>query len=95
MDTDKIKIYGSRVKVDSMNKVAEIEEAEKDKMRKKCEKIIAHGCNVFINRQLIYNFPESVFTENGIMSIEHADFEGIERISAALGAEILSTFDSP
>ena len=27
MDTDKIKIYGSRVRVDSMNKVAEIEEA--------------------------------------------------------------------
>ncbi|CAN0001288.1 unnamed protein product, partial [Sphacelaria rigidula] len=60
MDTDKIKIYGSRVRVDSMNKVAEIEEAEKDKMRKKCQKIVDHGINVFINRQLIYNFPEQV-----------------------------------
>lgn len=29
------------------------------------------------------------------MVIEHADFEGIERISAALGAQILSTFDNP
>ena len=29
MDTDKIKIYGSRVRVDAMSKVAEIEEAEK------------------------------------------------------------------
>ena len=29
LDTDKIKIYGSRVRVDSLNKVAEIEEAEK------------------------------------------------------------------
>ena len=57
MDTDKIKIYGSRVKVDSMAKVAEIEEAEKDKMRNKCKKIIDHGINCFINRQLIYNFP--------------------------------------
>ena len=27
MDTDKIKIYGSRVRVDSMMKVAEIEES--------------------------------------------------------------------
>jgi T-complex protein 1 subunit beta len=35
MDTDKIKIYGSRVRVDSMMKVAEIEEAEKQKMRNK------------------------------------------------------------
>lgn len=33
MDTDKIKIYGSRVRVDSLNKVAEIEEAEKVSMR--------------------------------------------------------------
>jgi T-complex protein 1 subunit beta len=29
MDTDKIKIYGSRVRVDSLSKVAEIEQAEK------------------------------------------------------------------
>jgi T-complex protein 1 subunit beta len=29
MDTDKIKIFGSKVRVDSMMKVAEIEEAEK------------------------------------------------------------------
>jgi len=93
MDTDKIKIYGSRVKVDSMNKVAEIEEAEKGKMRKKCEKIIAHGCNVFINRQLIYNFPESVFTGKGIMSIEHADFDGVERLAVVTGGEVASTFD--
>ena len=40
--------------------VAEIEEAEKEKMRNKCKKIIDHGINVFINRQLIYNFPEQV-----------------------------------
>merc|ERR1740138_469773 len=56
MDTDKIKIYGSRVRVDSMAKVAEIEEAERDKMRLKVSKIIGHGINCFINRQLIYNF---------------------------------------
>lgn len=29
------------------------------------------------------------------MVIEHADFDGIERLSAVLGAEILSTFDDP
>lgn len=27
--------------------------------------------------------------------IEHADFEGVERLARSLGAEILSTFDSP
>jgi len=95
MDTDKIKIYGSRVRVDSMNKVAEIEQAEKDKMRQKCEKILNHGCTVFINRQLIYNFPESIFAEAGVMGIEHADFDGIERLAAVTGGEVVSTFDHP
>jgi len=59
MDTDKIKVFGSRVKVDSVAKVAEIEIAEKEKMKEKVEKIIKHGCNVFINRQLIYNYPRT------------------------------------
>uniref|UniRef100_A0A2K6V1M3 T-complex protein 1 subunit beta n=1 Tax=Saimiri boliviensis boliviensis TaxID=39432 RepID=A0A2K6V1M3_SAIBB len=35
MDTDKIKIFGSRVRVDSTAKVAEIEHAEKEKMKEK------------------------------------------------------------
>merc|ERR1719231_2160865 len=101
MDTDKIKIYGAKVKVDSMEKTAEIEQAEKQKMRTKCEKILAHKTqagepmNVFINRQLIYNYPEEIFTAAGIVSIEHADFEGIERLGAVLGGEIVSTFDQP
>lgn len=95
MDTDKIKIYGSRVRVDSMMKVAEIEEAEKQKMRNKCQKIIDHGINCFINRQLIYNFPEQIFTDAGVVSIEHADFDGIERLAAVTGGEIASTFDKP
>jgi T-complex protein 1 subunit beta len=95
MDTDKIKIYGSRVRVDSMSKVAEIEEAEKDKMRTKCNKIIDHGISCFINRQLIYNFPEQIFTSAGVVSIEHADFDGIERLAAVTGGEIASTFDRP
>jgi T-complex protein 1 subunit beta len=44
---------------------------------------------------LIYNYPEQLLAENGIIVIEHADFDGVERLSAALGAEILSTFDAP
>merc|ERR1711871_312829 len=95
MDTDKIKIYGSRVKVDSMAKVAEIEEAEKEKMRNKCKKIIDHGISCFVNRQLIYNFPEQIFTDAGLVSIEHADFDGIERLAAVTGGEIASTFERP
>ena len=95
MDTDKIKIYGSKVKVDSLMKVADIEQAEKAKMRNKVEKILQHNINVFINRQLIYNYPESIFTANKVMAIEHADFDGVERLAAVLGGEVVSTFDHP
>ena len=95
MDYDKIKIYGSRVKVDSMEKVSEIEAAEKKKMENKINKIMAHGCDVFVNRQLIYNYPEQLMVEKGIMVIEHADFDGVERLSAVTGSDIVSTFDNP
>eukprot|EP00301_Raphidiophrys_heterophryoidea_P022668 c6777_g1_i1.p1 GENE.c6777_g1_i1~~c6777_g1_i1.p1 ORF type:complete len:544 (-),score=137.48 c6777_g1_i1:270-1856(-) len=95
MDTDKVKIFGARVRVDGMEKLSAIEAAEKAKMKRKCEKIIGHGCNVFINRQLIYNYPEQIFADAGIAAIEHADFDGIERLAKVLGGDIVSTFDTP
>ncbi|KAH7888230.1 chaperonin Cpn60/TCP-1 family [Phlebopus sp. FC_14] len=95
MDTDKIKVFGARVKVDSTGKLAELERAEREKMKAKVEAIAAHGINCFVNRQLIYNYPESLLAEKGIMVIEHADFEGVERLSLVTGGEIASTFDRP
>jgi len=95
MDTDKIKVFGSRVRTNDIKSLAEIEAAEKEKMKEKVEKICAHDMNVFINRQLIYNYPEQLFGDANIMAIEHADFEGIERLALVLGAEIVSTFDNP
>lgn len=46
-----------------------------------------------------YCYPNSSdwcpLTDAGIMSIEHADFDGIERLALVLGGEIVSTFDFP
>ena len=39
MDTDKVKIFGAKFKVDSTSKLAELEKAEKLKMKNKVEKI--------------------------------------------------------
>ena len=69
MDTDKIKIYGAKVKVDSVAAVADIEDAEKERMWAKAKKIADHGIDCFINRQLIYNLPEEYFASRGIMAI--------------------------
>merc|ERR1712165_680141 len=95
MDTDKIKVFGSRVKVDAVSKVADLELAEKEKMKEKVELICKHDINVFINRQLIYNYPEQLFADKGVMAIEHADFDGIERLALVTGGEIVSTFGNP
>jgi len=95
MDADKIKIYGARVAADNFEVVAAVEQAERDKMKGKIDKILAHGCNVFINRQLIYNYPDQLFKDAGVMAIEHSDFDGMERLAAVLGAEIVSTFETP
>ncbi|XP_063853813.1 T-complex protein 1 subunit beta-like [Scylla paramamosain] len=95
MDTDKIKVFGSKISVDSTAKVAELELAEKEKMKAKVQRILKHDINVFINRQLIYNYPEQLFADAGVMAIEHADFAGIERLALVTGGEIASTFDSP
>jgi len=35
--------------------------------------------------QLIYNFPEELFADAGVMAIEHADFDGIERLALVTG----------
>ncbi|KAK7439297.1 T-complex protein 1 subunit beta [Stygiomarasmius scandens] len=95
MDTDKIKVFGARLKVDGTGKLAEFERAEKEKMAAKVNAIASHGINVFVNRQLVYNYPESLLAEKGIMVIEHADFDGVERLSLVTGGEIVSTFDNP
>uniref|UniRef100_A0A060T278 CCT-beta n=1 Tax=Blastobotrys adeninivorans TaxID=409370 RepID=A0A060T278_BLAAD len=95
MDTDKVKVFGAKFKVDSTSKLAELERAEKDKMKAKVEKIKSHGINCFVNRQLIYNWPEQLFTDAHINSIEHADFAGVERLALVTGGEVVSTFDHP
>ena len=95
MDTDKIKVFGSRIKVDSVAKVAELELAEKENMKEKVDLILAHNCSVFVNRQLIYNYPEQLFADARVMAIEHADFDGIERLALVTGGEIVSTFGRP
>ena len=47
-------------------------------------------------RQLIYNYPEQLFADAGVMAIEHADFEGIERLALVLGEDIvLSVLNIP
>lgn len=95
LDTDKVKVFGTKFKVDSTSKLAQLEKAEREKMKNKVAKISKFGINTFINRQLIYDYPEQLFTDLNINSIEQADFEGVERLALVTGGEVVSTFDNP
>ena len=95
IDKYKIKVFGSQVRVDVVFKVADLELAEKEKKKDKVAKILKHRCSVFINRQLIYNYPEQLFVDAGVMAMEHADFKGVECPALFTGGKIVSTFDSP
>jgi T-complex protein 1 subunit beta len=64
-------------------------------MLAKCAKIAEHGISCFVNRQLVYNLAEQYFADHGIAAIEHADFEGVERLALVTGGDIVSTFDNP
>jgi hypothetical protein len=54
MDYDKIKIMGTKVKVDSMDKVAEIEAAEKEKMK---EKVFFYIYLIYRSKKLWHTSP--------------------------------------
>lgn len=96
MDTDKIKINSAQVKVESIDELIKIEEAEKDRMREKVDLITQeeYEIDVFINRQIMYDHYLQLFKEKGIVAIEHADFDGIERLANILNGKIMSTFES-
>lgn len=75
-----------------MEGLIELELAEKEKMKQKMERICSSGCSVFINRLLIYDYPQQLFTAKGVVSIQHAEFDGIERLTKVIGAEIVGEF---
>ena len=54
-------------------------------MKAKVDKILAHGINCFVNRNIIYNYSEQLFADAGVMAIELADFEGVERLALVTG----------
>ncbi|XP_054710311.1 T-complex protein 1 subunit beta-like [Uloborus diversus] len=93
MDTDKVKVFGSRITLDSVAKLGDMELIENEKMKAKVDAFLKHNINVFINRQLLYNYPEQLFADAGVMAIEHADFEGVERIGLVTGGEIVSDIE--
>ena len=45
--------------------------------------------SIYQCRQLIYNYPEQLFADAGVMAIEHADFDGIERLALVTGKTIM------
>lgn len=94
MDYDKIKIFSSKINVESVKELEKIETAEKEKMCAKVDAICSVPFSLFINRQIIYDYPQQLLRKRGICVIEHADFSGVERLNKILGGNLLSNFDN-
>jgi len=93
LDYDKIKIFSSKICVNSVAELEKIEAAEKEKMISKIDAITQLPFDLFINRQIIYDYPLQLLRNKGLTVVEHADFEGVERLNKVLGGNLLSAFD--
>lgn len=93
LDYDKIKIMSSKINVNSIKELEKIEIAEKEKMKNKINKIAEKNFDLFINRQIIYDYPMQLLRNKGLAVIEHADFSGVEKLNKVLGGNLVSTFD--
>lgn len=93
LDYDKTKIFSSKINVDSIKELESIEIAEKEKMMAKVDAITKLPFELFINRQIIYDYPNQLLENKGIKVIEHADFDGVERLNKVLGGNLVSTFE--
>ena len=75
--------------------MADLELAEKEKMKEKVEMICKHDINVFINRQLIYNYPEQLFADKGKFFLNFLipifSMDGFSRILEKKGGGLLCT----
>ena len=80
------------MRVESSEALAALERAEREKMRLKIESMKAMKINCLVNRQLIYSWPAQLLADAGIAVIEHADFDGVERLAFVTGAQIASYF---
>ncbi len=54
-----------------------------------------HDIRVFIKRTLIYEYPGQLLAGRNVRAIEHADFDGIERLALVTGGERVSSFGEP
>lgn len=93
LDSDKIKVFGAKANVRSPADLELLESAERRRMAEKVERISRHA-DVVVNRQLIYDYPAQEFAKRNKISIERADFSGVEMLARVLNARILSTFDA-
>lgn len=67
-----------KISVDSVRELANIENVEKEKMMSKIDLISNIPFDLFINRQIIYDYPNQLLENKSIKVIEHADFDGVE-----------------
>ncbi len=94
LDYDKVKVMSAKISVDSVSELSQIEEMEKKRMQAKIERMTAIKYDILVNRQIIYDYPLQLLENKGIIVVEHADFDGVERLNKVIGGNLLSEFEN-
>ncbi|KAL6122576.1 hypothetical protein NUSPORA_00343 [Nucleospora cyclopteri] len=92
LDYDKIKVFSSQISVTSIRELEEIEGAEKERMMDKISNICEMNFDIFVNRQIIYDYPMQLLLDRNKTVMENSDFENVEKLSKVLEANVLSHF---
>lgn len=93
LDYDKLKVLSSKIKVNTVSELKEIEDAEKEKMKNKIELLTSVEHDLLVNRQLVYDYPMQLLKNKGVKVIENANFDGVERLNKVVGGNLLSYFE--
>lgn len=92
LDYDKIKILTSKIDVTSISELEKVEKAEKDRMVEKIEGICKIDFDIFVNRQIIYDYNMHLLLSKNKIVVENAGFDHVERLNKVLGGKVLSHF---
>jgi T-complex protein 1 subunit beta len=73
----------------SLERGGDDSEDQRNRIRESCEKIVASGATVVVNRGYIYNVAEQVLAAHGIMFIENVSNEELDQLALSAGGFVV------
>ncbi|KAF7701594.1 T-complex protein 1 subunit beta [Cucumispora dikerogammari] len=101
LDFIKVKMTSTKVDVNTISAMSQIEEKEQERIENRVDQIVNYNKNtdgnkfdVLINRQIVYDLPMRLFENQDIQVIENVGFDSIEQISKITDTKVIGSFES-